>query len=854
MSDAPADLPTHSPRWTYLALAVAAALALWALDTHQPPPWPDAATAWAAQIRASAPLSLLVDRLNVAVTADLPLASSVGLLALGWLVLAVALDAGVPALLAVATGAGVMAMRSAWSTVAVGADGAPLVGMAAAVLAVTRPRLRWPALAILLAAAPWLGFVSLPAIVAAHRTRRARLIAGGFVAGVIVAALAFLSWRAVQAVACGGTSPWTHAFTQAIVPGLTARASSWLALRQATTILVGDVHLFGIGLAVYGLFAASAAHRPLRRAALAALLVTILGVAGGLLPPALAAAALLAWWAPWAALGALDVVTHVPARQRRLAMSIVVIAFVAIPLLRHATVVPGPWVDGMPRVTASVATALPDASVAADDPMALRRWRAAGVSVVPSDATTIAACLASGRSISVVGPTLRDAEDLGFTVNERPLLVPMAALLADLRTDQFVAIALSDAALPYLGPAGIASLGRLGIDRARVAVTTSLAALARTDVGGQVGTGRRATAIEMRTGDVVGGRQLVIPISVHASADSVAIDAPPRRLVSGTVAALAVFDRAQELVLRSAGALAPGLPVSLGTMDRWSHATLHGVPACVGGSQPWLALPGAARVSAALAGATRGRPLVAYVSTAERPRPQVAGLPLPPVWREWAIEVFDPNAADDRTRLVERARADGFQPAATSPGLFWSRFEVGPRDPWHAARVTLVAGTEGDWSVAPPGARGASTRTVCELTSAGERLLLGQYGAVDDDSTREVDVWAFRGWHVPERLSGGLVHQWSAQRDGAVGFRLARPVDLVLALDAAPGHGPLRLAVNGTVVHDDWSGAGRLPIPARLLRTGENVLTLSVAEVMHPPRDPRTLGVLVRQLRLLTAR
>jgi hypothetical protein len=852
VSDAPADLPTRVPRWTFLALAVVAAVALWLLDTHQPAPWPEAATAWFAQVRASTPSTLLVDRLNVPMTPDLPMASALILLALGGLVLAVMLDAGVPTVLALATSAGVMATRSAWSSVTVGADGAPLVGVAFVVLAVSRPRLRWPALATLLATAPWLGLMALPAIVTRQRTLRARLTAVTLVAIAIVAVLGWLSWRAVQSMACGEATLLAHAVAQTLVPGLTARASSWFALRQATAIVLGDVHVFGVALAAYGLVASSG-HRPLRRATIAALVLAVGGVASGLLPPALAAAALLSWWAPWAALGALDVVAHVPVHQRRLAMICAVTAAVVIPSLRHATVVAGPWVAGMPRVTAGAAADL-RGTIVSDDSVALRRWRLAGGSGIPADGPTIEACLARGRSLSAVGPAIRQVEDLGFTLHERPLLVPMAAVLSDLRADQLVALALSDAALPYLGPAGVDALGRLGMDRAAMRVTTSVAALARTDVGGQVEAGRHGTAIELRTADFAGGRQLVTPVSIEATTGHVAIDTPPHALVSGTAAAIAVFDRTQEIVLRSAARLSPGLPVSLGTMARWSHATLSGSPSCVAGAQPWLELTGVARVSASIAAATPRRPLVAYVASAERPRPQVSGLPLHPVRPEWTLEVFDPSSTTDRASLAARARADDFAAAASRPAVFWTRLEVGPRDRWHEPRVTLVAGTDGDWWVAPPGASGATTRTACRLTSAGERLLLGQYGAVDDESTREIDVWAFRGWHAPERLAGGVVHQWSAQPDASIGFRLAEPVDVVLALDAAAGRGALRLAVNGSVVHDGWSGSGRLPIPARLLRTGENMLTLSVPEVMHAPRDPRGLGVLVRQLRLITAR
>ena len=101
--------------------------------------------------------------------------------------------------------------------------------------------------------------------------------------------------------------------------------------------------------------------------------------------------------------------------------------------------------------------------------------------------------------------------------------------------------------------------------------------------------------------------------------------------------------------------------------------------------------------------------------------------------------------------------------------------------------------------------------------------------------------------------SSNTVHQWSAQPAATVGFRLGAPADLVLAMDASPGSGALTVAVNGTVLVADWQVAGRVEIPAARLRTGENILTLSVPDVVRTERDPRPLGVLVRQLRLLRA-
>ena len=141
------------------------------------------------------------------------------------------------------------------------------------------------------------------------------------------------------------------------------------------------------------------------------------------------------------------------------------------------------------------------------------------------------------------------------------------------------------------------------------------------------------------------------------------------------------------------------------------------------------------------------------------------------------------------------------------------------------------------------------------MDTAGERLFRGHHVTADDDSPSEIAVWSVDGWHAAERLQG-QVHQWTAQPRAVVGFRVARPHALVLAMDAMPAAtaaGPQRLAVrvNGHVVVEDWQGARRVELAAHLLQAGENTLALEVPEAVRIPSDPRALGVLVRQLRII---
>ena len=126
-----------------MALVVVSTAALWCLDTHQPPPWPEAATPWFAQLRALAAPAWIVDRANAfTITPDLPLASAAIVIALGALVLAATRAIGVPPLLALATALGIMTTRSVWSTVTSGADALWIAAIAGVVLVAARDRHR----------------------------------------------------------------------------------------------------------------------------------------------------------------------------------------------------------------------------------------------------------------------------------------------------------------------------------------------------------------------------------------------------------------------------------------------------------------------------------------------------------------------------------------------------------------------------------------------------------------------------------------------------------------------------------------------------------------------------------------
>ena len=876
--ESPPIAPLRRSTWPYLALVGLVSAGLFALDDHRPLPWPDAAAPWFEYVRAVSPGARGIDRLNAlaVVTPDLPLASAMVLLALGASSLATLRVLGVPPWLALAVAGGSVAIRSIWSTAAPGTDALPMLLVSLGVLRTARPaRDRWLRVAPYATAllAPAAAVLTLPAVVG-HRTRRlGRAVTTASVVAIVLAVQALLAWHASTAIACLPPSAWPAALADVWRPGLSADASAWIALRQWTAVLVGDVHLFGVLGAAYGLGTAASARTtgttgahgmldraPLRRATVVAVLLSAAAVGTGVLPPALGAALLLPWWTPWFGLGLAALVARAEGRQRHVVAVLAASTAVALPLLRHAVVMPGPWVTGMPGTTRAAIDGLGGGVITIDDMTAARRLHAAGAATVPTDPVTVAACVATGTQVSALGATVTSIEHSGFAIDDEPLRAAMADVLRDVRADQLVALAVAPSSLPWIGVQGMSILERLDVRRQQIQATTALALVARTDDGGRVAAQRDAAELGVRIGDDVAGRRLVRPLTVSAHLGEAVIDNPPRRIAIGAYGALAVFDRSQDVAFRAAMAAAPGLPVALSTHASWRRAVVSGQPHCVRVDTTWTALPGTmARLSVPIAAASSRRPAIVYMASDDRPQPDVRGLASDPAHGDVVITSFDTREPAEAAQLKLDAARDGLPPTTLPHGRWIARVAIAPRDAWHPSQVAVSSGlASAAWAIRLAGGGWrASTSDVCRMDAAGERLFHGHVGAVDDDTPHEIALRVLEGWHRPERLQG-QVHQWTSRPRASVGFRSVRPSDLVLAMDAeaaTTGHGPQQLSVliNGQILVADWRGPRRVEVPASVLRTGENTLSLEVPEVVQPPRDPRALGVLVRQLRLIDA-
>ena len=183
--------------------------------------------------------------------------------------------------------------------------------------------------------------------------------------------------------------------------------------------------------------------------------------------------------------------------------------------------------------------------------------------------------------------------------------------------------------------------------------------------------------------------------------------------------------------------------------------------------------------------------------------------------------------------------------------------QLRPSGIWPVPRVSIIAGASATtWLVRlPPPGSGAAPSAVCRYATDGLRVLRGQSTLIDDESAQDVTVSTRDGWHPAERAQGA-VFQWTGHRTATATFRAEASGPRILILDAVgadPGTGPqpVTIRINGVVVHAAWQGAGRLEIPAGVLRPGDNELALEVSQVVVPPRDWRPLGVLVRGLRLI---
>jgi hypothetical protein len=856
--------PLRMPRWPFLLLLMLVVAGSWALDTRQPSPWPEAATPWFTQVRALAPTTWAVDRVNAqaALTPDVPLASLLVLLAVAACILATLLAIGVHTALALAVALGLAATRSLWSTVTPGQDALPVAVVACAVVAVAWPAARRLATATaalgVLAVSPTAAWLAAPAVTALPMSWQRRgvsaiaLIALGL---VLQGALLRQVWGGI---ACLVPGEWPTALGAVLRPGSSADASAWLAVQQSLAVFGGDVHAFGLLVAALGLARASERTRGLRVATAAAIALAGLAVSTGGLPPSHTAALLLPWWAVWFGWGLSTLVGDTSGQARPLAIAFGAVLALATPLLRHATLVPDPWTAGMPSFARAVAPTWRDSVVASADEALTRRLRLAGVATVPVEAGALDQCLAAGRPVHALGTAVQQVEHLGYRLVERPLRAPLAAVLNDLRPDQLVALALSPSALEWLGSAGADAIARLSPLPPYAMSSPALGFVARTDRGGVVRAGREGIELSLPEGELVGGRRLFAPVSLSARQGDTSVDSAPDRLAAGQQASLAVIDRAHSVTLRGIGEPAPGLPISLRRQAGWRHVEVSGAAACAPSSRHWTPVPaGGRRLSVPVAGASAVRPVLLYLASADTPTIGVAGLEAPARWPAWSVELFDTQHAPDLSRLQALETQDQV-PEAERPRARWvARVVVTPRGPWEHDRVTVSAGTApAAWMVrgAAEGRR-ANTSAVCAMAAAGEPLLQGQYGPVDDDTAYELTVTTVDGWHGADVLHG-QVWQWTARPVATAVFQADGSMPLTLALDAtgartASGEQAITVRLNDHVLRTDWQGPGRIALPAEAVRAGENTLSLEVGQVVEPDGDPRALGIQIRQLRVI---
>jgi hypothetical protein len=676
--------------------------------------------------------------------------------------------------------------------------------------------------------------------------------------GSAVAASVWRLRRAFVAVPCLDAAHWSSRIAEVLRPGVSADVSPWLALRQMTDVLAGDVHLFGIIIAAVGLAASTGRVRAFGNAALVAVGGALVVVGVGVLPPAHAAALLLPWWAPCVGMGLDACVRASSPSRRRTVLAFAVSTAILVPVLRHAVVVRQPWTASMPEMTRAVAASWAGTVVVSADAGLTRRLRRVDVVSLPPDAGVVQTCLAAGRRVYAVGPAIDRLEDFGFRVNETALRAPMAAVLHDLRPGYLVALAFTPGALSWAGSQGLSALARVGVHGDAVRATHAVAVVARADSDdGHVQTARDGTDVAIGASSVVGRQPMLFPLSVHADSREASITAGPRRLATSAHAALVVLDRTEAVALRSTAAASPGLPVSLGTHAQWRHALVSGAPQCLAATQGWTTIPeAAARVSVPVLAASRRRPVVVYGVTAERPPVEVADLP---AWAgsESAVTTFD-RASDDNARLRAQADADGLDVGSLGEARFVVRLAFRSPDLWGASRVVVSVGpAPATWVIGLPAAgHTASSSWICRIPVRGRPILRGE-PVVDDDLVHEIRLWARDGWHPAEAVHGE-VFQWTSRTSATARFEVDEPRALVLALDVgsavtATGEQPVTVRVNGVVVGAHWRGAGRVGVPATLLRRGDNSLSLDVERVVQVPPDTRDLGVLVRQVRLIAA-
>ncbi len=862
-SPSPLRLP---PGFAQLAaiLILCTVAGLWLLDTRQPAPWADAATPWFEHVRATSSASAAIDGLNgrATLSVDLPFGSVLVVTALAVTTLLSLLALGVTPVLSMAVALGLVWTRSVWSTATPGHDAAPVAAVSLCVLAMVRPaghraiKLLTAAALLAVPGAVWVGGPAL----AANGSVRSRM--GTASLGLLVAlglAVQVWLWHDTRSVVgCLEGLPWQVSLADVMRPGLTADVSVWMALRQWTAVLAGDVHLVGLVVAAHGFAMARRAGVPtLRRATSVALVTTGGAVIAGLLPPALAAALLLPWWAPWFGLGLESLLAASGGRHRLIGTPLVAVLIVLTSLLRAATVVPGPFAAGLPSMTRVVTTGLTGASISATaDAVGTRRLRQAGARTIPADTPTVTACLAHGLRVTTVAASVAEFDSMGLSTEPITPRVPLAAVLTDLRDGQLVALALSPSSLPWAGAEGLRALGRIGSVHGPLHTTPAIAAIGFSGRGGLVAADRQRAEVRTEVAQTIGGHRVLAPVLAVSGAHETAVEQPLTWSVTGRHASLAVFDRTQHVVMRATATTEPGLTFAVHGHPDLIHASLGGTPRCVPGRDTWTGIPGEFRtIGVPTRAASAGDPVLVYVAADTPPRIDVSGLRGQGLPSAWSVETLDSTSAIDAARLAARLASDGV-PSRTAPrGRWLARVSIGPSDPFHGGRAVVSAGAEPTgWSVRLPAmGRHAEATAVCAVAAPAERLLPPD--RIDDDSPFERAVWPLDGWHAQE-IVRGRSHRWSARATASVGFTLAstRGVSLVLDAEAATtasGPQPLVVSVNGRVLRDDWRGADRLAVPDDALREGDNVLTLAVPAVVRPGRDPRTLGVLVRELRVI---
>jgi hypothetical protein len=487
-----------------------------------------------------------------------------------------------------------------------------------------------------------------------------------------------------------------------------------------------------------------------------------------------------------------------------------------------------------------------------------RRLRPLGAAMIPAEPLTLARCVAGDRPVVALGSAIQHVENLGYRIAEHPLRAPLGAVLRDLRTNQLVALALSPAATGWAGPSGLSALSRLSLSRDALLGSPAVGLIVRTDRGGDLRTGRGGIDLTLQAGATIGGEPLQAPLSVSAHADDVAVDSAPERVAASRHAALVVYDRAHAIALRAVGEPVPGLPMPLMRHAALRQVGVTGSTACVTASEQWSKLATATRrISVPTAAATQAHPVLLYLASSVRPNVGATGLPIHPLWPAWSADAFDTRVAADVSRLRALQDQDGVPSSQRLQSPWITRIAIAPLRAWDAHRVAITAGVAPEaWLVRlAANGRRAETTAVCPMASPGDRLLYGQYGLLDDESVREIVIWATDGWHPAERLHGE-VFQWTARPSATVSFWRDSVRDLTLAMDATgagtpSGPQPVAVRLNGQVLRSDWQGAGRLSLPQGSLRVGGNTLSLDVDHVVQPERDTRALGILVKQLRII---